>query len=83
MTGEREEERGGCRSGWPLPRGGEKGLKRILPTRLEITFPHLPLLLLLFHDFLAMEGDDLANVAALLEARDNIVMIAAGVSDED
>ncbi len=82
----RERRKGGaCRSLWPLPRGGEKGLKRILSTRLEITFPHLLLLLLLlFHDFLAMEGDDLVNVAALLAARDSIVMIAAGgVSDED
>ena len=52
-----------------------------MSTRLEITFPHL-LLLLPFHDFLAMEGDDLPKVAALLPARDNIV-IKAEVSEED
>ena len=53
------------------------------PTR-NNAFPHLLLLLLLFHDFLAMEGEDLANVAALLAARDNIAMIAAEVvSKED
>ncbi len=51
-----------------------------MSTRLEITFPHL--LLLLFHDFLAMDGEDLANVAALLAARDNIV-IKTEMSDEN